>query len=556
MYRGEIARGEVDLYNSSGLVDLLTHEYGYSGSFFTGLIKKEARGIVEQHGGYWVGAKGDSAEYIFGDLGTAVRCTESIMRWVDTDLTEYVKDHVAARQMLSAEGRTTGNPRENEANILKRIELIRKIKDKFGEDVPDLMRDLKNSYEELYAKIDSELRVISSEMRGRIVTKAGIAIGGIDFHVEKRYHAKGQVEINRDPQGEATYLLSRLTDKSGPLSGQKDKILVSSYKETQTFPDNYKFGPRSKVSVANSDFHIWETWGVDHFGSPDFDGRIPGDSLMLGNISAYRVETGKQVDFLKELEESYMDASIPWLDVTCDNREGTDRYKSGRSLMVAAFTLAIIDQVTVIYNEYSGGTEAKDSNSTPDTYAYLTDVRKDATFTGFIHALNNDRNNMVIAALTYSNGGSLSRANSYTPQYPTRRLKPEDNGARIANERKNAVSSTGDYPELVELGIPDILECQDKPISAIRDSSGYNLALKAQILRMASRYVHHLSDRSWKQRLGSAKDAIYRIRGELSDLVDVNTGYNDRYFQLVEHAFTNALGITGNVQFVPVQQRP
>ena len=68
VYSGLVARCDVDLFNSSDLVKLLKNRYGYSGSFYTQIIKRDVRRLVEERGGYWLGAKGDSAEFLFGDL--------------------------------------------------------------------------------------------------------------------------------------------------------------------------------------------------------------------------------------------------------------------------------------------------------------------------------------------------------------------------------------------------------------------------------------------------------------------------------------------------------
>ncbi len=542
VYSGLVARCDVDLYNSSGLVKLL-ERYGYSGSFFTPILKREARNIVEKNKGYWIGTKGDSAEYMFGDLENAIRCTAEIVWWVDRELTEYVKDHVVAREILKEEGKLKEVPRKDNKAIECEIKLIRKIKDKWGGDVPKRHRKLKEFYEKKYAKIDGEVAQISGEPRGRIVTKSGITFDNVELNVTKTPAKNGIVEVNRDPQGAATYLMSRLTDKAGPLGGKKDIILFASYNKIKNLPKNITFQDLGKTAIHGMVYRLYQTWSVDNYNHPTFDGRIPEESSIIQKLESYKKEINKQVCFLKKLQKKKRDASLPWLNVTSDGKENIDYYKNGRSLMTTTFVLAIMDEVTKIYKEELKKKTNKKAQA-EEVFDLLGDVYKDATLTGFIDTLEKARKNMIIAALVYSNGGTLSRAQSDTPKYATRKLKPEDNLSRIVNERKGVYYSTSDYSELVKLGIPELLNVQDKNISEIRDHNGYELAMKAMILKMASRYVHHRSYRSWKLPAETAEDAIFKIREELYYLINPNgKGYFDRNFELIDWALTNALGI-------------
>lgn len=547
VYNGHIARCDVDLYKSSGIVALLEREYGYKGSVFTWPIKREAKKIAGKHDGYWLKAKGDNANFLIGDLESAIRCVVEIMYWVDRDLTEYVKDHVASRVLLHQASELTGNPKIDEARIEGKCREIRAIKDVWGDNVQKEYRELKAAYESAYSTIDRQIQAISEGKRGRIVTKAAIAWGTLEFRVSKE-ELEGEIDIDRDPEGGATYLISRLTDKIGPTG--RDRIIIGSYHPVDP-PAFVTWKDHGVMSLFGQTFRLYETYGIDHFQHPTYDGRLPKGSPLQANVQKYRAEIESARISLRELEEKYRDAAVPWLDPTVDEREGTDRYKNGRSLMVATITLGMIDAVIDIYHEFIRRYTTAGQSS---EYGYLSDVQTDATFTGLVEKLQKEREPILTAALMFSNGGTLSRANSNTPKYATRRLKPYDNMLRIANERKGAASAASDYPELVARHIPGILGVQDQPITQIRNKHGYELAMIVWMLRMATRYVHHLSYRSWKLPLETPEEAVYAIRREQPDLIHPQGNYYDRYFRLIEHGLTNALGITQRITFSPREQ--
>ena len=148
---------------------------------------------------------------------------------------------------------------------------------------------------------------------------------------------------------------------------------------------------------------------------------------------------------------------------------------------------------------------------------------------------------MLLAALTYSNGGSLTRANSETPKYPTRRLTPLANKHRVENEREDGAKATAAYAELRERGVPTLISVQDRSLSELQAAQGYQLAMQTMILRMALRYVHHRSHRPWKLPSPAPEAAIAAIDGELSDIVQDGKIRNP-YFALVKDAFLRTLG--------------
>src|SRR3989344_2812809 len=131
IFSGLAIKGEVDLTNSTALFQLL-QKHGLEGTVFTAYIKKHAWPIVEKYQGFWNGVKGDNAEYIFGGLENAVRCSTDIMGWIDRDL-----------------------------------------------------RELKQKYEKEYSKIDSEISERLGEKRGRLIAKSGLVFGNTVIKVSR-----------------------------------------------------------------------------------------------------------------------------------------------------------------------------------------------------------------------------------------------------------------------------------------------------------------------------------------------------------------------------------
>lgn len=508
VYKGPAVMCDVDIFNSSALVTKLKDKagYGYIGTFFTPYIKLHVSKLVRDMGGYWLGSKGDSAEFMFGDLEKAIRCTVEVVRWFDRDLTEYVKDHVVAREMLKAEGAITGTKSSENELIEAKIVELREIKDLWGDEVPLDKRELKEDYETRYAKIDTELAIISGELKeehakstgiakGRLATKAGIAMGDIEFAASKEDasithpdlvddETGGKikyVEIKRDAQGDGRYCVERLTDKIGPLGGRKDMIIVASFNPLEDLPEYIAFGVPFKATVANSVLHVCHTWGVDYFKHKRFDGKVPEESPLLEKLSVYRSEIGEQVAFLRELQDKY--AVLDWLDATAQEREGSDFYKLGRSMMTAAIVLGIMDSFTKIYTDQVAelveaevqGRPSQPSMVLRDEIFY--DIRRDEDLTGFVKSLEEGRAMMILSALLYSNGGILSRATSPNLRYPTRKMRPEHNALRLSNETKKLIGSISDYPEIEELGILGLLSLQTQPISQISDTASYTMAM-------------------------------------------------------------------------------
>ncbi len=548
VYQGFIARCDVDLYHSSPIVDLLKTVYGYTGTVFTGLLKQGTKDIVAKWGGYRLKIKGDNVPYLIGSLEKAIRSEVEIMQWVDRELTEYVKDHVVARELLKQSGEMSGDTAADKKAVDRKIAELRAIKDRWGDDVPSEQRQLKETYESLHVKIDGEIQKLGEGKRGRIASKGAIAWDTIKFMVSKEI-VEGEPDLDRDPEGGAEYLMSRLADKLGPL--RKDSIFIASYATNPVLepPPHFTWKYHGVRELHGQRFHLYETWGVDNFMHPTFDGRITENSPLAKNLDQYRGEIFAVRDYLRTLETKYRDAGLPWLDVTSDQREGTDRYKNGRALMVAAVTLGMMDAIIDIYTAHMKVHTMRPPSEHDDSFSYLTDVTKDHILTDLVEHLGGNRNKMIIAALTYSNGGTLSRAHSETPRYPTRRLSPQNNQLRLNNERKSAVDSTSDYQELREQGIHDLLSLQSRPITEITVNHGTRLAMKTMILTAATRYINLTSYRAWKLPAQGLEAAVQTIRQEHPDLMQPDgTGYNDRYFELIDHALTQAVGL-GKVPF-------
>lgn len=546
---------DVDLFNSSKLVHILNEEYGYTGTFFTKFIRDGVRKIVNNYGGLFLQTMGDSAEFLFGDndLEKAIRCTQEVMFWGDRELTEYIKDHVAAREILKQERSLSGDIPIDDELVQKKLLEVRKVKDLWDDQVPEESRALKDAYELEYAKVDRKIESGISdakwEDRGRIPMKAGIAIDNMKIWVSKITDEEGDPETQRFVEGDVKYLIARLTAKDGPLGGQRDVIKVASYKVIR-LPPFIKHSEGETRTVANSTFFVYDTFGVDNAKHPTFDGRIPDKSPLAKKLQQHRGEVGKELEFIRILQDKDRDASRPWLDVTIEKREGGDRYKNGRSLMVAKTVLGIVDEVIQIYERYTSRIKRKtgENPKTLDEFAYLRDLSKAYALSQSVKAIGASRRQMVVAALLYSNGGSLLRVNTPTPKYPTRRLTPDNNRLRIEGEREEIYKAASKYPELVDIGIPEIMQVQDLPLSRIREKYGYELALKTMILRIATRYVHHTSYRSWKPRINS-EEALRAIRNELADIVRPDgTGYDDRNFEIVDHALRRILKI-GNITY-------
>jgi len=557
VYQGLAALCDVDIFDSTKLKFLIS-KYGYVGTMYTDMIKIGVKEIVEKNGGFWYGTIGDAGRYYCGDLESAVRCTWEVMAWFDRVMTEDVKDFLVAWEMLKERARNSDKPiKISDNDVQEMVSELRKIKDLWYESVPKKYRALKDSYERLYATIDSEVAQVHGERRGRIPTKAAITYGITKIGVAKEMDPETK-EVDRTikVEDETIYLMPRLTDKMGPLGGKKDIILIASYKPIpKLLPEFMKFGEEKEITVANTKFYLYETWGVDNFKHPTFDGRLPQGSPLLEKETMYASEVLRARDILNELQNKYRDRSLQFLDVTSDEREGTDRYKSGRSLMVSLVALGVIDEVVKLYDEYkrlkANAVDEQSSQHRELSLGYFFDVEKDATFTNFVETLKKERENILLVALTYSNGGSLLRPTSdTTAKYPTRKLKPEDYLATRVSERDAAFSATNKYDELVKRNVPKYLSVQDQKISEIRSTHGYELTLTTLILRMSTRYIHHRSYRAWKLPVATAEDAMYAIRNELSGIISPNgSGYTDNYFQLIDHAFTRALGIEGKVPF-------
>ncbi|MBI1969279.1 hypothetical protein HYS48_01180 [Candidatus Woesearchaeota archaeon] len=542
VYSGIAAMCEVDMFNSTELVHLLAKKYYVPVRLITSQLKT-LRKMVEQHGGYWWQVPGDAVRYIFNTLDAAILCTAEIMQWADRELTEFVKDYAIAGAMLREEGKLSEDPEEQDKQIREKITLLRVLKDIWNNNVPRERKGEKERYEELYAKLDKEIEGLSREIRGRLPTRGGIAHGNLEFTVTKSEYAengKASIEMDRDPAGPVRYLFTRLTDKGGPLAGQKDRILIAAYDPLPP-PQHFTWKELGETWVGNNKFLLYETWGIDHFNHPTFDGRIPDGSPLLKNLEQYRAEVLRERDFLRNLQMKKRDFSIPWLDVTHELREGTDRYKNGRTLMVTALVAGMLDAMHAIHQEYLQMVHSIEEGHL-EGFPYLHGFLQDERLTSFMQWLGNNRKTMLLAALTYSNGGAIARANSDTPKYPTRKLYPEANQTRIASERKAAVLSTSDYTELSDLGVPDILAVQDKPISQIKKEDGHERAMQALILRFASRYIHHRSHRPWKLPLQTAEAAMEAADRELSDIIQ-DGRMQDRYLLLVKDAFLRTLGL-------------
>lgn len=550
VFYGVVAKGEVDLTNSTVVFQILK-EHGIRGTMFTTQIKKNARPIVEKYKGYWEGAKGDNAMYIFGGLETAIRCSTEIMHWVDRDLTEYLKDYIVAVEILRERGQLKSTAKEQNLIIDAFIQELRQIKDIYGDYVPENKRELKEQYEKRYQEVDIELRSKLEEKRGRLVAKSGIIYGETEIKVTRDdlFHYP-----KPDFQGDVPYLDKALNDKiSGPLSGNKDKIFVASSEPIKDWPSHILFRPLGlqtygeKKKDGKQTFHLYEITGIDNFGHPSFDGRIPKDAPLLERLPQYRDEVLNGFKTLDELEQTYSDSSLPSLTIAID--EYMDRYKNGRSFMMSAISLAIADELVNIYEKVVGEYASQSALPVSQEMWYLTNVQFASSIREFMDLLKDQsgkfRETLLLSALLYNIGGSIARATSKTtPQYATRRLSPENNAVRLENEAANAYTVTSSYQELQERGLPDILKVQTTPISRIASTKERYAAL---ILRFANRFVHNSSYRAWKVPLESPNQVVIEIRNDLSDIID-KLGYIDRMYWLTENALTNILGITEQVQ--------
>lgn len=544
IFSGLAIKGEVDLTNSTALFQLL-QKHGLEGTVFTAYIKKHAWPIVEKYQGFWNGVKGDNAEYIFGGLENAVRCSTDIMGWIDRDLTEYIKDYIVAVEILKAERKLPTGPDERENQIGEFIGHLRKIKEVFEDDVPLDLRELKQKYEKEYSKIDSEISERLGEKRGRLIAKSGLVFGNTVIKVSRSDLFHYPIP---DFQGAIPYLESALRVKSsGPLSGHKDKIIIASYNPIDNFPPHMIFINQGEQSFGQQRYHQYQTLGVDNFGHPTFDGRIPQNAPLSNKLPKYRDEVSGAIKILEALEDKYVDSSLPSINVSADER--TDRYKNGRTSMMSVISLAVIDEIIKIYDGVVS--EYKNQNSAVMSHElwYLTNVEFASSIREFMNHLKDPsgtfRQNILFASLLYNIGGSIARATSRkTPQYATRRLSPENNAVRLQTEAANAYTISNNYTELQQRGIPDMLKIQNTSLSQV----GFNKEVfAALILKWANRYVHHMSYRAWKTPVDSPEQAVVAIRKELSDLMD-EKGYKDRMHWLVENALTNVLGITEKIQ--------
>ena len=144
VYQGMVAMAEVDIFNSSGLTQIL-HSHNVSNQMITAEIEN-LHAMVDTHGGYWWRSEGDAVKFITPDLESAIRCTVEIMRWADRHLTEFVKDYVIASEVLRDGGVLGNDPTANDRVVRREVASLRKIKEVWAGSLPPHSRGRKMNY--------------------------------------------------------------------------------------------------------------------------------------------------------------------------------------------------------------------------------------------------------------------------------------------------------------------------------------------------------------------------------------------------------------------------
>lgn len=533
---------EFDVFRSSPLALLLSNDYDHTLVFMSDKIKNDCLPIVERYGGIWISSHGDSAEFVIPDLAAASKCSIELLFWADSVLSEFVKDTVLASKIAnSGQG-------ANSRDIDDVRTLIEEVKDVGIEQLSKGKRVFKEDYEKLYSSLDMQISQVMEERRGRIPGRVGVAYGNAELHVTKSTIGNDDnslIEIDKQILGYAKVILARLLDKVGPLGGKKDKISIASSQHLTVFPNEILFdggqsGPHPiEQNVYGTDIIYYNIIGLDYYLDHTFYGKVEENSLAALKKDYYAKEIEDTHRWLQSVQDKYRDASKPW--ITLNHEESRDRYKNGRSKMVAHLIAATIDSATSLYAEtldiaktiagIKGGSNPVLDFLNPD---------KDTSLRRFIKELEESRKQMVTTGLLYSNGGSLVRANSDTAVWPTRRLQPLVNDSRIANERAAAMWALEQYEELVSLRIHEIIEYQRAPLGDLIEKD-QTRALKVLIVRLAARYIHYASHRSWKPAEQTIEGALEQVKAENTDLFGASEMERDKYVGFVFSAFERAV---------------
>lgn len=567
-YSGEAAYCSVDLFHSTGLTAILDAEYGLNNVFVTAMLETLQQMVVEEHGGYWDKTKGDEVLFIIPeDLPAGIDAVRHVMMWADRELSPYVKDYAVASTMVREQ--LNGDLEHDKPIIEGKIRSLREIKDLWGNDVPVDRRAEKATYEQECAKIDRLLERYCDEEMGRVPTRGAIAFGHMQFKVDIEINAKHErllPKIREDPAGKVRYLFQFLGE-SGITSGKKDVIYVATWDRLETLPAHtWEFAGMYMPRVVpgevdpnrpKKEFAVAKTIGINPYRHPTFNGILPAGSPLIRRLNDYRREVDATQQFLAEVEREYKThRSFARLDVTAI--EIRDRYKVGRSQMVATLVTGMIDEIVDhIYPEYLASVRDASSAMHSEKQPYLQAFFKDETLTEFVDYLKANRKTLLLTALLYSIGGTRARADG-TPPYPGRMLSTYNNPWRTLSEQRRAVAALEDYvnlknedgtPTIPEFqGILELLGVQDvsRPISDIRQQHGYQRGMLTALFRMATRLVNKESHRSWKLPQG-IDEAIQAVDDEMPDIFQPQqdgTRVVDRYFLLVKDAFMRVLGKT------------